>query len=187
MNYLRFLKEKARGYPLTKVLRLEIESLVFGLLSYIPTTLGVLVRGFVCKQFFSKCGGFPWIQPRVIFVHTEKISLGKFFGVNSNSYLNGYGGIEIGDHVLLGSNVTISSGIHPIDGCEPPIITRQSIPSKITIENDVWIGSNAIIMPGIHLAKGTVIGANSVVTKNTQPYSVNAGNPAKFIRYRNNV
>ena len=187
MNYLNFLKEKARGYPLSEILRLEIESLVFGLLSYFPTTLGVLMRGFICKHFFYKCDGFPWIQPRVIFVHTEKISLGNFFGVNSNSYLNGYGGIEIGDHVLLGSNVTISSGIHPINDSDPPIITRQSIPSKITIEDDVWIGSNAIIMPGIHLAKGTVIGANSVVTKNTQPYSVNAGNPAKFIRFRNNV
>jgi acetyltransferase-like isoleucine patch superfamily enzyme len=185
MHFFKFLKEKARGYSLCLAIRLEFESLVFGLLGLIPTTFGVLIRGICFKIFCKKCLGFPWVQPRVIFVHTERIKVGKLFAVNSNSYINGVGGIDIGDYVLLGSNVTISSGVHPIIGATPPIITRQSIPKKIVIEDDVWIGSNAVIMPGIKIARGTVIGANSVVTKDTLPYTIMAGSPAKVINWRN--
>ena len=185
MSYFKFLKEKAKGYSFCLAIRLEFESLVFGILGLIPTTFGVLIRGIFFKIFCKKCSGFAWVQPKVIFVHTERIQVGKLFAVNSNSYINGVGGIEIGDYVLLGSNVTISSGVHPIIGTSPPIITRQSIPKKIVIEDDVWIGSNAVIMPGIKIARGTVIGANSVVTKDTLPYTVMAGSPAKVINRRN--
>lgn len=184
MNYLEFLKKKAKGYSLRLAFRLELESLFFGVSGLIPTTLGVLIRGIIFKIFCKECSGFSWIQPRVIFVHSERIKVGKLFGVNSNSYINGIGGIEIGDYVLLGSNVTISSGVHPIRGVNPPIITRQSIPKKIVIEDDVWVGSNAVIMPGIRIARGTVIGANSVVTKDTLPYTVMAGSPARVINRR---
>ena len=55
---------------------------------------------------------------------------------------------------------------------------------KISIESGVWIGSGAVILPGITLGEGSVVGANSVVTKNTEPYSINVGIPAKLIRYR---
>lgn len=184
MNYFEFLREKTRGYSFRLALRLELESLVFGVIGLIPTTLGVFIRGIILKICFKKCAGFAWVQPRVVFVHTERICIGKLFAVNSNSYINGVGGIDIGDYVLLGSNVTLSSGIHPIKGAYPPIITRQSIPKKIIIEDDVWIGSNAVIMPGVRLARGTVIGANSVVTRDTLPYSVMAGTPAREINKR---
>ena len=184
MNYLEFLRKKTQGYSLHLAFRLEFESFVFGVLGLIPTTFGVLIRGIALKIFCKKCSGFAWIQPRVIFVHTERIKVGRLFGVNSNTYINGVGGVEIGNYVLLGSNVTIASGVHPILGVNPPIITRQSIPKKIVIEDDVWIGSNAVIMPGVKIARGTVVGANSVVTKNTLPYTVMAGSPARIINRR---
>ncbi|MBU0487213.1 MAG: acyltransferase [Bacteroidetes bacterium] len=98
--------------------------------------------------------------------------------------MNAIGGITIGDFVLLGSNVTVSSGQHDIEGAEPPVFARATIPKPIVIEDDVWIGAGAVIMPGITIAKGTVIGANSVVTKSTEPYSVVVGAPAKKVRSR---
>lgn len=52
------------------------------------------------------------------------------------------------------------------------------------VENDVWIGYDATIMPGIKISNGAVIGAKSVVTKDVEPYQIVAGNPAKFIRNR---
>ncbi len=54
----------------------------------------------------------------------------------------------------------------------------------INIGNDVWIGRGATILSGVTVGDGAIIGANSVVTKNIEPYSIYAGNPAKFIRYR---
>jgi maltose O-acetyltransferase len=55
---------------------------------------------------------------------------------------------------------------------------------KVIIEDDVWIGRNAIIMPGIRIGKGSIIGAGSVVTKDVEPFSVVGGVPAKLIKKR---
>ena len=184
MSYLKFLLVKAKTYSFSTLLRLEVESLLFGFFSLIPTTAGVFLRALVAKILFKKMSGFAWIQPRCIIVHSDRMVVGGNFGVNSGSYINGVGGIEIGNFVLIGSNVTISSGVHPIDGCEPPVFSRVCIPKKITIEDDVWIGAGAVIMPGIRLAKGSVIGANTVVTKDTEEYSVYVGTPARKIKSR---
>jgi acetyltransferase-like isoleucine patch superfamily enzyme len=184
MKYLRFLKEKAKGYSLGTMLRLEFESLFFGIFSLVPTTGGVILRALVSKVFFKRCAGFAWIQPRVTIVHADRITMGNNFGVNSGSYINGVGGIEFGSYVLIGSNVTISSGQHPIEGELPPVFARQSIPKKIVIGDDVWIGAGAVIMPGVTIARGTVIGANAVVTKDTEEYAVMVGAPARMLRKR---
>lgn len=184
MDYIKFLLEKARCYSLSTIIRLEIESFIFGLLSIVPTVLGVFIRGIASKFLFKKVLGFPWIQPRVIIVHAERITSGTHLGINSGTYINGVGGIELGSNVLIGNNVTISSGQHPIEGEFPTIFSRIVIPKKIIINDDVWIGAGAVIMPGITLGKGSVIGANAVVTKDTDDYSVYVGVPAKKIRSR---
>jgi acetyltransferase-like isoleucine patch superfamily enzyme len=184
MNYLKFLREKTKGYSLWQMIRLELESLAFGSGALIPTTFGVIVRALFCKIFFKSSRGFAWIQPRVTFVHSDRISIGSHFGVNSGTYINGIGAIEFGSHVLIGSNVTISSGQHPIEGRFPEVFARQTVPKKIIIGDYVWIGAGAVIMPGITIARGTVIGANSVVTKDTLEYSVVVGAPAKTLRIR---
>ena len=187
VRYFFFLKEKIKGYSLLTLVRLECESFFFGIGMLIPTTLGVFIRGILAKMFFKKCTGFAWLQPRIILVHTDRMVVGTNFGVNSGSYINGIGGLEIGNYVLIGSNVTISSGKHPIEGKDIPVFTRPTILQKIVIEDDVWIGAGAVIMPGITIAKGTVIGANSVVTKDTLPYSIVAGVPAKTLRFREDI
>jgi maltose O-acetyltransferase len=179
-----FLAGKLRGYSLFLLLRLELESLVFGLLSVVPTTLGIFARGAAAKVSFAFCGGMPWIQPRVTIVHGERIRTGSALGINSGTYINGIGQITFGNDVLIGSNVTISSGQHPINGRTPPVFHRQSVPQPIVIGNDVWIGAGAVILPGVTLAEGTVVGANAVVNKDTQPYGIYVGAPARFIRSR---
>lgn len=184
MEYIKFLIEKARHYSLSTIIRLELESLIMGLLSVAPTVVGVFLRGIAGKLFFKKINGFPWLQPRVTIVHSDRIVAGTHLGVNSGTYINGVGGIEFGNNVLIGSNVTISSGEHPIEGVFPPIFSRVVIPKKIVIHDDVWIGAGVVIMPGITLAKGSVIGANAVVTKDTEEYAVYVGVPAKKIRNR---
>ena len=57
----------------------------------------------------------------------------------------------------------------------------------IYIDDDVWIGQRVIILPGVHIARGTVVGAGAVVTKDTVPYSVVGGNPARLLKMRENI
>lgn len=125
------------------------------------------------------------MQPRVTIVESNKFCVGKNCGINTGTYINAKGGITFGDNVLIGSNVTISSGMHPIEGKEPPIFERPTEPKKIVIEDDVWVGANAVIMPGITLKQGTVVGAGAIVTKDTEEYAVVVGVPARVIKYRN--
>ena len=157
---------------------------MYGLIIYIPAMPGMLIRFIFLKLFTKSCRGFVWLQPRVELVNIRKIIFGKNVGINSGTYINAVGGLDIGDYVLIGPNVTISSGMHPIDKGTNSIYEKQTVFKKIIIEDDVWLGANVVIMPGVVLKTGSVVGANSVVTKSTLAYSVNVGVPSRFIRYR---
>lgn len=180
---LLYLKIKNR-YSLKDLIFLEVESLLFGFCVILPTFFGVILRYLIVRSLSLNCIGFCWVQSHVTIVHSNKIKFGHSVAINSYSYLNGIGGLDIGNYVLIGPNVTISSGMHPIGGRSIPIITRQTTPKKITIEDDVWIGAGAVIMPGITLARGTVVGANAVVLRSTRPFEVIAGIPAKNLYTR---
>ena len=184
MSYSKFLKEKAGKLSFGTIVRTQVEAFLLWLIQNLPGVAGMVLRYPIYKLLFKRLDGLPWIQPMVTIVHTERLEVGKHFGVNSGTYINAIGTIKIGDYVLIGSNVTISSGKHPIEGKMPPVFARATEPLPIVIEDDVWIAAGAVILPGITLAKGTVVGANSVVTKNTQPYSVVAGIPAQHMRFR---
>ena len=185
LNIFTFARKKIGHYSFLHLIFTQIEALVIWLFGGFPGIIGFILRNIFYRLLFKKLKGFACIQPNVQFVETGKLEVGRFFGINSGSYINAIGGIKIGDYVLIGSNVTISGGQHPIDGINPPVFSRPVIPKKIIIEDDVWIGAGAVIMPGITLRKGTVVGACSVVTKSTEEYSVVVGAPAKKIRNRN--
>ena len=90
----------------------------------------------------------------------------------------------MGDDVLIGSNVTVSAGKHGIEGRDHSVFSRPAEPIPIQFGNDVWLGAGVVIIPGVKLADGTVVGSNSVVTRDTEPYAVVAGCPARPIRQR---
>ena len=179
-----FLRSKIRGLTFTSLVIGQIEDLAVGLVGGIPTIIGMLIRNVVYRLLGMKAKGFFWIQPRVTIVYLRRLRVGKNFGCNSGSYINAIGNIEMGDDVLIGSNVTISSGKHPIDGRDQSVFSRPVIPMPISIGNDVWFGAGSSVMPGLGIASGTVVGANSVVTKNTELFAVVAGVPARTIKFR---
>lgn len=123
-----------------------------------------------------------------------KIAIGDDTSIQDRSVL--LGDVTIGDNCLLSYNVYISSGRHYFDlkpwclikdqdNFVAEDVTLASSHSRpVIVEDDCLIGINAVIMPGITIGKGAVIGANSVVTKDVEPYSVVAGTPAKVIKNR---
>jgi maltose O-acetyltransferase len=179
-----FLGNKIRHMSFGELLFSQTEALVFWIVGGIPGAPGFALRWLAYKLLFKRLAGFCWVQPGVTIVQSNRLRVGKHFGCNTGTYLNAIGTITLGDYVLLGSNVTISSGEHSIEGRLPPVFARPAIPKPIVIEDDVWIAAGAVILPGVTLRRGTVVGANSVVSRDTEEYGVYVGAPAKRIRSR---
>lgn len=102
------------------------------------------------------------------------------------------GAVTIGNDCLFANNVTVLSGTHQIRGCgtirENDAAWERSPDYRpfdpISIGEDCWLGANSVILPGVSIGKGTVVGANSVVTKSFPDYSILGGVPAKVIGSR---
>ena len=119
--------------------------------------------------------------------HNDKrlfIGTGSYI-CNRCSFIIG-GEVNIGENVLIASDVTVVSHNH---GFNPELkipYGKQPITCEtIKIENNVWIGEKVIILPGITIGEGSVIGAGSVVTHNIPQYSIAVGNPARIIKSYN--
>jgi acetyltransferase-like isoleucine patch superfamily enzyme len=95
------------------------------------------------------------------------------------------GPVSIGNNVILAQHVGILGMNHGYKDISIPILDQKCTFSQITIEDDCWIGSNAIVTAGVTIGKHSVIAAGSVVTKDVPPYCVAAGNPARVIRQYN--
>lgn len=125
-----------------------------------------------------------------------KVKIGKYCSINGPGIKIGgrINGIEIKEFVSIGANVIIQEDNHNFHHLSTffvnsEILGRDAIDDviskgKIIIEEDVWIGSNSIILSGVKIGRGSIIGAGSVVTKNIPSYSIVVGNPAKIIRKR---
>ena len=103
---------------------------------------------------------------------------------NEGCWINARGGIEIGSNVLIGPHCIIQSQNHVFEDVTKPICLQGYVRKPVKIEDDCWIGARVIILPGVHIGRGSVIGAGSVVTKSIPPYSVAVGSPARVIRSR---
>lgn len=93
-------------------------------------------------------------------------------------------GIEVGDRVLIGANVTIvDTDFHPLHWMVRLQDINKGDHRPVVIEDDVFIGMNSLVLKGVRIGRGSVIGAGSVVTKDVPPNAIVAGNPAQIVRY----
>lgn len=113
------------------------------------------------------------------------IRIGDYSAVGAMSYLGGQGGIEIGDHVIMGPGVKIFSENHNTSDLEIPIRLQGESRLGVKINNDCWLGAGVIIVDGVTIGIGSIIAAGSVVTKDIPPFSIAAGVPARVIKNRN--
>ena len=120
--------------------------------------------------------------------YSPNLIIGNNVAFNRNCHIGCINSVFIGDNVLIGSNVLITDHQHGSNDLKtlkiPPI---ESLISKgdVVIENNVWIGENAVIMPGVRIGKNSIVGANSVVTKSFKNNSIIGGVPAKLIKFSN--
>lgn len=95
------------------------------------------------------------------------------------------GPLKIGNDVILAQNVVLSGLNHCYEDISFPIKKQGCSIAEIIVEDEVWIGANVVITAGVTIGKHAVVAAGSVVTKDVEPYSIVAGNPAKIIKRYN--
>ena len=92
------------------------------------------------------------------------------------------GPVKIGNHVNLAQGITVTALNHNFDDTNKRIDEQGVSTNAVTIEDDVWIGANAVILPGVTIGNHCVVAAGAVVTKDVPPHSLVAGVPAKVIK-----
>lgn len=108
------------------------------------------------------------------------IEVGENFFANYNCTIIDVAKVKIGDNCQLAPNVAIYTAGHPVHPDSRNSLYEYGI--GVTIGDNVWIGGNTVILPGVHIGSNTVIGAGSVVTKDIPDWVIAAGNPCKVIR-----
>lgn len=145
----------------------------------------------VLKQLFGSIGTNVSVGLPFICDYGKNIYIGTNVSINMNCTFVDCNKIEIGDNVLIASNVQIYTATHPVELADR--LTPNWNPESgeyfcrtyalpVKIGNGCWIGGGAIILPGVTIGDGTVIGAGSVVTKDIPANCVAIGNPCRVIR-----
>lgn len=158
----------------------------------------------------KKMGEDVYIAPSVIIKRPHLVSIGSHVAIDHGVYITTQ--VEIGDYIhlspyitviggeksklIINDFVTIAAGSRIIAGSDSFLghgFTSVTVPDKyrdnvkfstINIRRFAGVGTNVVIMPGITIAEGSVIGANSLVTKDTEPWTIYFGNPAKPVKIR---
>lgn len=133
------------------------------------------------KEIFAECGENCYIElPFRANWGGHNVHFGNNVYANFNFTVVDDGDIYVGDRVMFGPNVTIATANHPI---EPGLRSKAMQYNKsVHIGENVWVGANTVIVPGVTIGKNTVIGAGSVVTKDIPENVVAVGNPCRVIR-----
>lgn len=145
------------------------------------------IRGYITSKF-SSVGSDVYIGQNGIFTY-ENIEIGSDVYIGANAvFQSSFGKIVIRDHVMFGPGVHIHGGNHKINEVGKLLKhTTEKQPGDdgtVLIEEDCWIGANAIILSNVTIGKGSVIGAGAIVTKSIPPYSVYTGSPSMKLRNR---
>ena len=135
------------------------------------------------RQLFSELIGKPVDASFGMFppFYTDcgkNITVGKNVFINTGGRFQDQGGIRIGDHVLIGHNVVLATLNHDF----APYNRATMHPAPIHIEDRVWIGANATVVPGVTIGENSIVAAGAVVTKDVPPNTIVGGVPAKVLK-----
>lgn len=151
--------------------------------SYSPVKVGqTAIRRFCGKLILTKCGSKVNIENGAVF--SSKVVLGNHSGIGIHASIGGT--CIIGDDVMMGPYCTIYTRNHETSDITRPMRGQGFEKERpVSIGNDVWIGGNVTILPGVKIGNHCIIGACSVVTKDIPDWAVAVGNPAVVKKYRN--
>lgn len=162
-----------------KNILLQIKFIIVANLNFTYTFIPLFIRRYYLRIYNIKIGKKSYIHRGVKFFHVGNLTIGNNSVVNFSCFLDNRRGIYIGNNVGIAHNTKIYTLGHNLNS---PNFETKGAP--VYIEDNAFIFSNCIIMPGIVIGEGSIILPGSIVTKSTDPYTINGGNPSKFIKFR---
>ena len=170
---LEFISSLGKILNICSILRLTL-----ALTGYIPSHT---IRNLLYKKVF-----FMDISEDVVIYYGAEIrapwniKIGKGTIIGDKAILDGRNGLTIGENVNFSTGVWVWTEQHDVNS---PVFADEGAP--VIIENRAWISCRCVVLPGVTIKEGSVIAAGAVVTKDTEPFSINGGIPAKKIGERN--
>ncbi len=120
----------------------------------------------------------------IVWLNGDRIEMGDGVGFNYGCYVNGFGGLVIGDEAMFGPYSMVHTANHNYDDRARPVTEQGWTKQPVEVGARAWIGMGACILPGVTIGEGAIVGAGSVVAKDVEPYTIAVGNPARVIRER---
>lgn len=138
-------------------------------------------RSLCGHMILNQCGKSVNIEKGASFSY--RATVGDNSGIGINAVIQGE--VHIGKDCMMGPHCTIYTVNHKHSDTNTPMrLQGFETPRPVYICDDVWIGGHVTILPGVHIGKGAIIGANTVVSKDVPEYSVFCGNPGRVMKYR---
>lgn len=146
-----------------------------------------LSKVYYFKSFlrFKRYGKNIMFSKNGKFIRPNEIVFGNNIFINASFYISARN-LVFGSNIMIGPGLVIECDNHMFNKVGLPMFkyNNEKIIKPVVIEDDVWIGANVIILPGVKIGEGCIIGAGSVLTKSLPPYTICVGNPCKPIKKR---
>jgi putative colanic acid biosynthesis acetyltransferase WcaF len=136
-------------------------------------------RAFLLRLFGAKIGRGVKIRPGVKITYPWRLTVGDYVWIGDGTELYTLAEVRIGNHVALAQDIAVITGSHNFRELGFDIYAEP-----IVIEDECWLCAGAFIHQGVTLARGSVVGARAVVRRDTAPFSINVGLPAKCVGFR---
>lgn len=152
-----------------------------------------MIKRLICKLMslgevtpIKNMGENCVIMPDCVFGHPDNILLGDNVYIGEGTKIYAQGKVTIKSGTILADTVDIRTANHYYDGIELNMLPfdEKVLVSSVSIEENVWIASHVLILPGITIGEGAIVAAGAVVTKDVPAFAVVGGNPARVIKYR---
>jgi acetyltransferase-like isoleucine patch superfamily enzyme len=121
---------------------------------------------------------------RLLAANAAQINISEGARIGLYSVLNGGDSITVGKKALISGFVYLQTSMHGYSSKDKAVQDQGYDHAPVNLEDDAWLGTHVVVLPGVTIAKGGVVGSNAVVTKNVEPYQVVAGIPAKPLKDR---
>ena len=146
------------------------------------------LRGWYYSGLLAHAGTSLRVAEQVMINSPEHVSVGDNCYIGTGAQLYPWNApITIGSNVLIAAGVRMITRKHGFANMSHPMARQGYTNAPIVIEDDVWIGFGAVILPGVTVGRGSIVGSNAVVTRSVEPYSIVGGVPARLIRRRAQV